>query len=165
MSVDEEVSRWISDLGRGDSRAAERLWERYFSKLAQFARRKLDGQPRRVVDEEDVALSAMHSFCRGMAEHRFDALRDRAELWKLLLTITARKVCAARRRQHAAKRGGGRVRGESAFLKVQQHDGRDDGIASVLGTEPTPELAAMVADDCRALLDRLEDEKLRKSRG
>jgi DNA-directed RNA polymerase specialized sigma24 family protein len=162
MSVDEEVSRWISDLGRGDPRAAQLLWERYFTKLTQFARRKLDTQPRRVADEEDVALSAMHSFCRGMAQHRFEALRDRADLWKLLLTITARKACAQRRRQFAAKRGRGRVRGESAFLNAATADGRDDGIAEVLGREPTPELACLVADDCRRLLDQLGDDTLRQ---
>ena len=32
----------------------------------------------------------------------------------------------------------------------------------MLGDEPTPELAAMVAEDCRHLLDRLGDDTLRQ---
>ena len=122
---------------------------------------KLGGMPRRAADEEDVALSAMHSFCRGMADHRFDEVGDREDLWKLLVTITARKVCA-KRRHFAAKRGGGAVRGESAFFTTAADEENDQGIGGVLGREPTPELANMVAKDCRLLLDRLGDETLRR---
>lgn len=32
----------------------------------------------------------------------------------------------------------------------------------MLGEEPTPELACMVAEDCRLMLDGLEDETLRQ---
>ena len=157
----EELTQWITKLGRGDPAAAQAVWERYFGKLVLYARRKLECLPRRAADEEDVALSAMQSFCRNAAEHRCDWVADGEDLWKLLVTITARKVSALRRRQFAAKRGG-MVRGESAFLGRQAGEGRDEGIGAVLGEEPTPELAAMVAEDCREMLDRLGDETLRQ---
>jgi DNA-directed RNA polymerase specialized sigma24 family protein len=160
--VVEEVTQWINKLGRGDPRAAQILWEKYFDRLVNFARRKMEGIPRRASDEEDVALSAMHSFCQGMAKHRFDQVNDREDLWKLLITITARKACAQRRRQFTEKRGGGQVRGESVFLRADPGEGRDEGIGAVLGEEPTPELACMVAEDCRRMLDGLEDETLRQ---
>jgi DNA-directed RNA polymerase specialized sigma24 family protein len=163
VAATEEVSQWIARLTDGDSQAAQVLWEKYFAKLVRFARRKLDGIPLRSADEEDVALSAMHSFCRGMADHRFDQVNDRSELWKLLVTITARKACAQRRRQFAAKRGGGRVHGESIFHRVDQgEDQTDVGIGQILGHEPTPELANMVAEDCRRMLDGLTDPTLRQ---
>jgi DNA-directed RNA polymerase specialized sigma24 family protein len=158
----EEVTQWLTKLGRGDPAAAQAVWDRYFDKLVLYARRKLEGLPRRAADEEDVALSAMQSFCRNMAAHRFDEVADGEALWKLLVTITARKACALRRRQFAAKRGGCTVRGESAFVGRQADEGRDDGIGAVLGEEPTPELVAMVAEDCRAMLDRLGDATLRQ---
>ncbi len=153
----EEVTEWIVRLGDGDQHAAHLLWQRYFIKLLPHARRKLDGMPCRAADEEDVALSAMHSFCRGMAAGRFDRLNDRHDLWKLLVTITARKACKQRRLHFAGKRGKGEVRGESVFVRVYcgEEDEHDEGIAAVLGSEPTPEFAAMVAEDCRRLLDRL----------
>lgn len=153
----EEVTQWIVRLSDGDERAAQVIWQNYFEKLLGFARRKLEGMPRRAVDEEDVALSAMQSFCRGMADHRFAEVHDREDLWKLLVTITARKACMQRRRYFAQKRGGG-VRGESAFLRPD----RADGIGQVLGSEPTPELAAMVAENCRRMLASLDDETLRQ---
>jgi DNA-directed RNA polymerase specialized sigma24 family protein len=90
----EEVTQWIARLSHGDQRAAQILWEKYFDRLVRYARRKLDGMPCRAADEEDVALSAMHSFCRGMVNHRFDDAINRDNLWKLLVTITARKVWA-----------------------------------------------------------------------
>jgi DNA-directed RNA polymerase specialized sigma24 family protein len=158
----EEVTQWIVKLADGDQQAAARLWEAYFDKLVQFARRKLGGLPCRAADEEDVALSAMHSFCRGMADHRFEHVDDREDLWKILVTITARKVSAEKRRHFAAKRGGGAVRGESVFLDAAPDEADEEGIGQVLGREPTPELAAMVAEDCRLLLERLDDETLRR---
>jgi hypothetical protein len=62
------------------------------------------------------------------------------------VTITARKVCAQRRRDFAAKRGSGKARGESVLLGADRADDEQAGFAAVLGREPTPELAAMVAD-------------------
>ena len=167
MAVTDEVTQWISKLSDGDECAAAVIWEQYFAKLVRFARRKLEGMPRRAVDEEDVALSAMHSFCRGMKGGRFEKIDDREDLWKLLVTITARKATAQRRRHHAIKRGGDpggghRVRGESVFLRVNNGEHRGPGIGEVLGNEPTPEFANMVAEECRQMLDCLGDEKTRE---
>ena len=157
----EQVTQWMVHLKHGDEVAAAYLWDEYFTKLTRLARRKLDGMPLRDADEEDVALSAMHSFCAGMAQHRFDGLQNRDDLWKLLVTITARKATGKLRKHYAQKRGGGGVRGESIFL---QNDGeeRDGGIGNILGSEPTPELAADVAENCQTLLEKLGDETLRQ---
>lgn len=159
--ADDEVTAWLFQLADGDPLAAERIWRRYFDQLVQFARRKLDGLPRRAVDEEDVALSALHSFCRAVAENRYPELTDRHGVWKVLLTITARKAIAQHRRERAQKRGGGHVRGESAF---DAPDGMDEtpGIHAVMGREPTPELAALMAETCEELLQRLADPLLRE---
>jgi DNA-directed RNA polymerase specialized sigma24 family protein len=155
-----EVRQWLLDLGEGDELAAQRIWEKYFAKLLLFARHKMADMRRRAFDEEDVAVSAMHSFCRGMRAGRFPSLDDREDLWKLLVTITARKVCAQRRRCYADKRGGGRERGQSAWYHDQSHQ-REDGINEVLGHEPTPDLAARIVESCHEMLECL-DEKARQ---
>jgi len=165
MSADQDLTCWIQRLGQGDSRAADLLWGEYFEKLVQLARRKLDGVALRAADEEDVALSAMYSFYRGMKERKFGWVSDRNELWKLLVTITARKACAQRRHHFAAKRGGGHVRGESHFQRPDNSGGYDEigeGIADVLGKEPTPEIVAGVTETCQRLLEQLHDERLRE---
>jgi DNA-directed RNA polymerase specialized sigma24 family protein len=160
MSAEDEVTRWLAQLGGGDPGAAQALWENYFAKLVRFARRKLRDVPHRTFDEEDVALSALFSFCRGMEEGRFDQLADRDELWKLLITITARKICAQQRHALRSKRGGGHVRGESVFCRADGREEAEAGIADVLGSEPTPELANMLVENTQQLLDSLQDESL-----
>jgi DNA-directed RNA polymerase specialized sigma24 family protein len=155
--MSEMISQWLLHLAEGDDEVAQKIWNDYFGKLVRLARRKLEGIPSRDADEEDVALSAMNSFYRGMALHKFDEVHNRDDLWKLLVTITARKAVARRRSFFAQKRGGGRVRGESIF---GQPEDETDGLAGILGTEPTPELAAGVAENCQKMLDQLQDQTL-----
>jgi hypothetical protein len=69
------VTRWLDQVKQGDEAAAQKLWESYFQRLVGLARKKLQGTPRRASDEEDVALSAFDSFCRG-AEHGTQAAID-----------------------------------------------------------------------------------------
>ena len=87
---EEQVSQWLTRLQRGDQRAAEVIWNEYFEKIVRLARRRLGELPRRVADEEDVALSAMNSLFRGAKAGRFPRLEDRDDLWKLLVTIRER---------------------------------------------------------------------------
>lgn len=157
---DQDISQWISDLKRGDEQAVQLIWEEYFEKLVRMARRQLKGTQCRVVDEEDVALSAMNSFVQNAADGRFPKLDDRDDLWKLLVTITARKVFKQRRRQYAQKRGAGAVRGESVFAGGLADSGAM-GIGQILGKEPTPELALMTAETCQKMLDELGDDTLK----
>jgi hypothetical protein len=115
MSSDGSVTHWLEDVRHGDSLAAQKLWERHFPELVRLARDKLGGTPRRVADEEDVALSAMDSFFQAAQAGRFPNLADRHELWRLLLRMTARKVVDLERYEARDRRGGGRVLGESAL--------------------------------------------------
>jgi len=162
MPAPDDVTRWISGLAVGDQDAAQALWEQYFAKLMQYARRKLRSAPLRTFDEEDVALSAMFSFCRGMEAGRFERVEGRDDLWKLLVTITARKIYAQQRRAMTEKRGGGKVRGESVFQRYDSDGDMQTGMAAILGNEPTPELANMLVESTQQYLDCLDDENLRQ---
>jgi DNA-directed RNA polymerase specialized sigma24 family protein len=149
------VSTWIGESKAGDKVAAERLWKGYFRRLVGLARRQLGGQSRAPADEEDVALSAFDSFCRGAEQGRFPRLDDRADLWQLLVLLTARKAYRLLRHERRQKRGGGAVQHASALADEEA------GLAEVIGREPTPAFAAQVADETRRLLDGLEDAELR----
>jgi DNA-directed RNA polymerase specialized sigma24 family protein len=155
------VTGWIDHLRAGDDVAARRLWERYFQELVRLARAKLRANPRGAFDEEDIALSAFESFCRGAEQGRFPRLDDRDNLWRLLVTITARKVVDQVERQCRQKRGGGRVQNEAALAGSDSEAGVG-GLDQAAGREPTPEFAAMMADECRHLLAELGDEGLRQ---
>ena len=160
MSNDDSVTHWLDGLRTDDDDAARAVWQRYFEKLVRLARRKLGGLPRREADEEDMALSAMHSLVRGAAAGRFSRLENRDDLWKLLVTITARKVSTQMKRHFAEKRGGGEVRGESVFRRQSDEDA-GAGIERILDQEPTPEFATMMAEQCSELLEQLDNDTLR----
>jgi DNA-directed RNA polymerase specialized sigma24 family protein len=153
------VTHWIESLKAGDAAAAAALWRRYFEALVRLARARLGGAPRAVADEEDAALAAFDSLCRGAAAGRYPRLEDRDDLWRLLVVITERKALDQARRQRRLKRGGRRIVGspESAF-----GDDPDGGLVSVVAGGPTPEFAAPAADECRRLLGRLRDDRLRR---
>jgi DNA-directed RNA polymerase specialized sigma24 family protein len=155
------VTHWIGLLKAGDPAAAQPLWEHYCRRLVRLARARLRGARRRVADENDVALSAFHSLCRGARAGRFPQVTDSDDLWRLLVVITARKAVNVKKHERRAKRGGGRVRGESAFLSPAEGPPTKRGLEEVIGAEPTPEFTAEMAEECRRLLDRLEDETLR----
>jgi RNA polymerase sigma factor (sigma-70 family) len=158
---DGSVTRWLDDLkgGEGANAAVPPLWERYFEQLVRLARARLRAAPRGPADEEDVALSAFDSFCRGAAAGRFPRLDDRGDLWRLLVTITVRKATDYVRGESRQRRGGGRVVGEAALDAAAPEAGR--WLDQVIGREPTPEFAAQVADECRRLLEGLPDDELR----
>lgn len=154
---DKSVTRWLESLKGGSEGGADALWQRYFGKLVNLARRALRDAPRRVADEEDIALSAFDSFCQGVARGQYPRLDDRDDLWKILVTLTVRKASNQRRRDRAQKRGGGIVRGESVFASRE----KGGGIDLLASADPTPEFAALMAERCRDLLATL-DENLRQ---
>jgi DNA-directed RNA polymerase specialized sigma24 family protein len=159
------VTCWLGDLKGGDLAAAQPLWERYFSRLVGVARGKLKKVRRTSAgeDEEDAALSAFNSFCGGMARGRFPQLADRDDLWKLLVVITARKAIAQVQREGRKKRGGGRVVDEAVlFGQGSGDDGSMAGLERIAGEGPSPEFAAMMAEECQRLLDALDDDSLRQ---
>lgn len=149
MSPKGSITRWIGQLQAGDLAAAQPLWERYFRNLVDLARRKLLGARPQIADEEDVALSAFDSFCRGLKRGRFPDLQDRDNLWKLLVVLTARKACHLIRDEQRLKRGGDKKSGAAEDLE------------QVVAPKPSPEFAAELAENCQRLLDLLGDDVLR----
>jgi DNA-directed RNA polymerase specialized sigma24 family protein len=153
------VTIWIDALRAGDADAAHQLWGRYFESLVRLARSRLRSAARGAADEEDVALSAFDSFYAGMARGRFPDLADRDDLWRLLVTMAARKASNQNRWESRQKRGGGRVIHESALVLAADPDLA--GLAGVIGDGPDPEFAALLADECSRRLRDLPDESLR----
>jgi DNA-directed RNA polymerase specialized sigma24 family protein len=162
MSQTGSVTTWLGQLRAGNHAAAQQLWQRYFSRLVGLARGRLQGLRRVAFDEEDVALSAFHSFCQAAEQGRFPQLDDRDDLWQVLVVITVRKAIDLRQRETRQKRGGGRVAGESALDGLLGPEGGGAGFEQVAGAEPTPALAAEVADEVRRLLGLLPNDEVRR---
>jgi RNA polymerase sigma factor (sigma-70 family) len=155
MPADSDI-RWVNSFKAGNRNAAQVLWERYFPLLRSCARQRLGAAPRRAADEEDVALSAFDSFCRGVEQGRI-RLEGRDDLRSVLLTLVARKAAHQVRDEGRRKRGGGKVIVESDL----QGSGDEEVFAQVVDCEMNPEFAVQMAEECRRLLDKLGDDDLR----
>src|SRR5262245_17230050 len=140
MKPDDPVSLLVHGLGVGDADACAELFARYAVRLARLAERHLSRGLAARADGEDVVQSVFRTFFRRHA--RGDSRIDTsAHLWRLLVTLTLRKVRTQARRHTAG------VRDVSAEV-------RDAGppLAAALSREPGPEEAALLADTVDALL-------------
>jgi DNA-directed RNA polymerase specialized sigma24 family protein len=118
----------------------------------------MPGHASREVDEEDIALSAFDSFCGRVRRGQFPHLANRNDLWRLLVTITLRKVIDSVRHQTRQKRGGGFILGEAAR---GEGDTVEAGMARLPSRELTPDLAAESAEAYERLFAKLGNETLR----
>jgi DNA-directed RNA polymerase specialized sigma24 family protein len=145
VADNETVSQWLDQLKQGNDQAAHELWDRYQFRQIGIARKLLGDAPRGAADEEDVALSAFHSFCVRAAEGKFPVLEDRDDLWKILATITVRKASRLARRERRRK---------GADVGGGMEDFSDDA--------PTPEFIATSKQEIRRLFELLDDDLLRQ---
>src|SRR5262249_7777465 len=134
--------------------------QRYYPRLVQLARSRLQGMPALQNDAEDVALSAFDNFCRGAEANRFPQLFDRDDLWQLLVVITARKAANLVKYSLPAKRGGGRVHSLSAAPDCAP-EAEGALFAELLAREPDPQFAAQTVEEYRRLLAALDNAVLR----
>jgi DNA-directed RNA polymerase specialized sigma24 family protein len=152
MTADGSITLLITRLKQGDRSAAEGIWRAYFGRLVDFARSQLRIETR-LADEEDVALSALDSFYRGVERGRFPVLGDRDDLWQVLLILTFRKAVNLVKYEGRQSRGGGRL------VSLADLDG--ELLDGTTGCEPNPALAAQMVEECRRLLGLLGDETLK----
>jgi DNA-directed RNA polymerase specialized sigma24 family protein len=158
MAEQKSVTHWIAELQQGNREAAQHLWEKYFAQIVRFAAQKLRGRRRRAADEEDVALSAMHSALRKIEAGKYPRLSDRNDLWRLLMVITAHKSMRLVRDEARQKRGGNRA----VLTNSDGSGGEKAAIEQILSREPTPQFAVEMAEQCDHLLESLPDDDLRR---
>lgn len=155
------VSVWIRSLNSGEQDAAQRLWDRYSGSLLDLAKAKLGGLPKSYADEEDIAQNVFVSLCRGAAAGRFGDIKNRDELWWLLLAVTRQQIATHVRHETAKKRGAGRVRTETALA----YDGSSNSgfrLDNLIGSDPSPEFVVILSEQHRHLLSLLQGGNLRQ---
>jgi DNA-directed RNA polymerase specialized sigma24 family protein len=157
------VTILIRRLRAGSRGAVAPIWERYFERLARLAYPIVRYGGRSAVDEneEDAALSAIESFCDGLARGLHSYVDDREGLWRLLVTITERKALQQVRRWQRVKCGGGRVLLEADLPPGSSPEGQ--GLDRFVTVEPTPDYIVLVRDQLRSLLDALENPYWRQT--
>ena len=131
------ITRILTSTQAVDEAGAEAIWNEFLPRLLAVIESRLRDMPKRVVDRDDIAQNAMHSLFKGLQGQQFESVSNCDELWRLLVTITVRKVNRQRRRSLAAKRGGGKVRGESVF----ENENNAYGINQILDANSLPQSA------------------------
>jgi len=140
----------------GSEAAAIDLWDRFFARLVFLAQNALKTTPRQVSDEEDVVLETFNACVRSMRDGKYSEVRHRGEFWFLLVRIAERKALDQRRRLLAKKRRPDEgVSGDLPFL-VDDDLGALDDIEQLADREPTPEFAAIFAEESLRLFELLE---------
>jgi RNA polymerase sigma-70 factor (ECF subfamily) len=127
-------------LTRSDPAAAEAVFARYAQRLASLADQHLSHKLAARLDGEDVVQSVFRTFFRRSAAGEFQ-IDCSAQLWRLLVTITMRKV-RAKARYHTAG-----VRTAMAEANAGT-TGRPEAVAA----EPGPDAAAALVDEIEVLL-------------
>lgn len=150
------VTYWIHQLESGERAKVQELWERYFHRLVTIARKKLKSIPRGASDEEDVAISAFHSFCHAVEQRRFPKLDDRHDVWQLLIMITRRKAITWKQHQ------GRKIRDWKRNQPFSDETMSGSDFKDLISNYPDPQFVAEMADQCKRLLGKLDDEELRQ---
>jgi RNA polymerase sigma factor (sigma-70 family) len=141
----QSVTRLIRAMQDDRASAVGPLLAVYFDRLVQLARQRLQNLPGMADYDEDVALRSFHSVYRRLRDpERPLQLRGRDDLWRLLAARTISRAIDLIRRHRPAE-------------VLDAHD-----LEQVLSLEPTPEEAAAMADECRRLLELLDEPELRQ---
>jgi len=150
------ITGWLVAVRRGDTIAAQRLWDEYFNQLISLARSFLEKRSRTTsFDEEDVAASVLGELFIKLQQGGHSDIEDRHQLWRLLVVITVRKAAELARREKTLKRGSGNVVLESE-IEVAQSISLDQ----LIGNNSAAEFSTFMSEQCRELLELLGSPEL-----
>ena len=154
MSSAGSVTHWINLLPAGNDQAAQRLWDLYFERIVRLARRKMGVSAKPTYDEEDIALSAFKSLFKCVKRGSVQDDLDREQLWKLLATITLRKVYDAIVFENRQKR----TPQHGHFVDLSQ----GAVMETLVSDEPQPVAQAQMDESLNQLLDALVHRDLQE---
>ena len=133
-------TRCIGNLDNGDSIAESVLVGRYFARLVQLARKRLEPRLRAKLDPEDVVQSAFGSFFDRNAAGHF-SFDNWESLGSLLTKITIRKCARRANELRTAKRD----------VHREAPNG-DNLVARVIDRHPTPDEAIVFSELLESIL-------------
>lgn len=156
MSLDSSTQSLIAKIRAHDDEAVKVIWDEYFPRLVKLAGKRLQGERARQAGEEDVALSVMKSLVVALQKGRMSQLDDRDGLWRLLASMTRRKVIDLVRYNGVRP-----VAGESVLHGPSTDSSAQQGMAIVAGDELSPGAMAEINGECDRLLELLPRDDLR----
>jgi DNA-directed RNA polymerase specialized sigma24 family protein len=101
--------------GRGDSTAANKLFQRYFEQLVAKLRCRVNRKVQAAEDSEDAAQYALAEVLGNLVEGRYPNLADRESLWALLVHIGDLRTKQVWRYSTAKRRDVRKLQGQLAM--------------------------------------------------
>jgi RNA polymerase sigma factor (sigma-70 family) len=161
ISSSGSVTKLICRVKEGDAAAVRELLARYSRRLLGLARARLQGKELRVADEEDVVQSAFVGFFLGAKRGQYTRLRDRDDLWHLLVKITIRKAQKLVKEQERQKRCPRRAGQGTPSQDLAGTLLVDEAVEQVADPKPPPDLEVVTNETIEHLLSRLGSARLR----
>jgi RNA polymerase sigma factor (sigma-70 family) len=155
----DSVTLWLRQLSHGDQAAARQLWERYSAALLRLTQRRFPAALSAAADEEDLVQSVFQTLWTGASAGRWDTVKDRQELWWLLLAITRRKALHRQAYNARQKRGAGLP--TASLTETLEGDSSPTPLDQVADERVPPELLLMLEEEQQRLLACLRDDVLR----
>lgn len=142
-----------------EEEAARQLWNRYFHQLAERGRAQTTHRSEDL--QEDLAAEALSELLMGLRAGRFPMLVDRDGLWRMLVTVMARRSIDTLRKSRRVKRGSGLVAVETDLAGIDRET--DGALNQAVSRDPTPEDLAALREELHRCFDRLDSEELRRT--
>lgn len=135
----------FEQVATGHESAADAVFHRYVQRLVLLARGRMSRKLATRIDPEDVVMSAYRSFFVRARDGKF-RIENSGDLWRLLVEITYHKLYRQAAHHRAAKRS----------MDVESSEG---GVVPdrLVSKQPTPDMAALVADELEGLFARLDE--------
>ena len=147
----DEISLLLNEMRHGSEVAATKLWEFYLERLLSVSKRKLTNFNSGMADEEDVAVTAFHSFVKRIRRGDYSRVNNRDEAWKMLAVIAVRKSINLVRDANCKRRSHTNNAALASNLEVCADK-----------TTLQPDTVAMISESIEYLLGILDSEELRE---
>ena len=157
LSEEGSVSGFLRDARLGRVLAIERLTEKYLIRLESFANSRMSVASRQVEDEQDIAIKVLSEFFSGMMNGKYDGLRNREQLWRLLAKITVCRVIDHYEKYQAKKRGAGQTK-HLGNLAIENVRNDFNVLSDVSIDEIDPQLSLALKESYEQLFESICDD-------
>ena len=160
MAAHGSVTGWIERVRFGEDSKLEPLFDRYFQRLQDFAKRRIRSGSRVVTSEDDVALSVLRMLWEGLQRGSFHYVRNRQDLWSFLIRVSLRKIIDNQRRM--SRRGQGRMEVRACDVEARRIGPLRNSVVDRFAFDLNdPAELAHVVELSRTFLDRLDCDEMR----
>lgn len=141
------LSQLVESVRNGDSEASDKLANSFFGQALFLAQKRLPKSPSPMVDHEDLAISALRSFCLRIRDGRIEYRGDK-ELVGVLKTIIRAKTNRLFEHHFAEKRDSRRLvsipGNVSAEHPADELSLQIDGVELVIDSDERPSVARIL---------------------